>query len=69
MAASCAAILKLPLSCVIITLALTSRSGLGVSPLIVVAVVVGYLTIQSLEALRATVKPSATREESVARST
>jgi hypothetical protein len=40
-----------PLSCTFITLVLTSRAGLGVSPLIVVAVVVGYLAIESLSAL------------------
>ena len=59
MAAACVSILKLPLSCTIITLVLTSRAGLGVSPLIVVAVVVGYLTIQSLTALRAALSTTA----------
>ncbi len=52
MGAAAVAVLKLPLSCTVITVILTSRAGLGVSPLIVVAVVVSYLTIQSLTALR-----------------
>lgn len=69
MAAACVSILKLPLSCTIITLVLTSRAGLGVSPLIVVAVVVGYLTIQSLTALRASLTSSEPGEANVARST
>ena len=55
MAAACVSMLKLPLSCAIITLSLTSRAGLGVSPLIVVAVVVGYLTIEALSAARAAI--------------
>jgi H+/Cl- antiporter ClcA len=52
MGAAAVAVLKLPLSCTVITVLLTSRAGLGVSPLIVVAVVVSYLTIESLGALR-----------------
>ena len=54
MAAACVSILRLPLSCAVITLILTSRAGFGVSPLIVVAVVVAYITTESLSALRAT---------------
>ncbi len=53
MAATSVSVLKLPLSCAIITLVLTSRGGLGASPLIIIAVVVGYVTIQSLAAMRA----------------
>jgi H+/Cl- antiporter ClcA len=52
MAAACVSVLKLPLSCTVITLVLTSRAGLAVSPLIVVAVVVSYLATESLSALR-----------------
>jgi chloride channel protein, CIC family len=66
MAAACVSVLKLPLSCAVITLALTSRAGLGVSPLIVVAVVVGDLTIESLSALRAAVTATAPTEATAA---
>ena len=59
MAAACVSILKLPLSCAIITLVLTSRAGLGASPLIVIAVVVAYLTIESLSAMRTKLTPAA----------
>jgi H+/Cl- antiporter ClcA len=52
MAASTVAILRLPLSAVVVTLLLTSRSGAGVGPIIIVAVVVAYITIQTLEAVR-----------------
>ena len=62
--AACVSVLKLPLSCVIITLVLTSRAGVGVSPLIVLAVVIGYLTIESLSALRASVTTDAADETS-----
>jgi chloride channel protein, CIC family len=65
MAALCVSVLKLPLSCTVITLALTSRAGLGVSPLIVVAVVVGYLTIQSLSALRSAVAATTSTQATV----
>lgn len=64
--AACVSVLKLPLSCVIITLVLTSHAGVGVSPLIVVAVVVGYLTIQSLSALRASATADPPGEPSAA---
>jgi len=65
MAAACVSVLKLPLSCTIITLVLTSKAGLGVSPLIVVAVVVAYLATQSLSALRAGATAAAPTEGSV----
>jgi len=66
MAATCVSVLKLPLSCVVITTALTSRAGLGVSPLIGVAVVVAYIAIESLSALRAAVTPTAPTQASAA---
>ena len=59
MAASCVSILKLPLSSAIITLVLTSRAGVGTSPLIVLAVVIGYITIESLSAMRTKLTPDA----------
>jgi H+/Cl- antiporter ClcA len=64
MAAACVSVLKLPLSCTVITLVLTSRAGLGVSPLIVVAVVVSYLAIESLSALRTAGRAAAPTEGS-----
>jgi H+/Cl- antiporter ClcA len=52
MAASCVSVLRLPLSSAVITLVLTSRAGLGATPLIIVAVVVAYVAVESLHALR-----------------
>ncbi len=42
------AVLRLPLSSIIIALLLASGAGLGVTPLIIVAVVVAYITIEVL---------------------
>jgi H+/Cl- antiporter ClcA len=53
--AACVSILRLPLSCTVIALVLTSRAGVGVSPLVVVAVVVAYLATASLSGLRGAV--------------
>ncbi len=47
MAACTVAVLRLPLSSVVITLLLTSRSGPGVAPIVIVAVVVSYITIET----------------------
>ena len=44
MGASMAAVLRLPLSAVVIATLLTDRSGPGVGPLIIVGVVIAYLT-------------------------
>jgi H+/Cl- antiporter ClcA len=48
MSAAIAAALKLPLAAVVLATLLTSKSGVGASPLIIEAAVVGYLTIQLL---------------------
>jgi H+/Cl- antiporter ClcA len=48
MAATAVSILRLPLSATVITLLLTSKAGLATAPLIIVAVVIAYLTIQTL---------------------
>jgi hypothetical protein len=48
--ASCVSILRLPLSSVMIALLLSSKGGLAVAPLVVVAVVVAYLASESLTA-------------------
>jgi len=67
MAAGCVSVLRLPLATAVITLILTSSAGLGVSPLIVVSVVVAYVTVESLTALRsATIKPPAGGEQEAA---
>jgi H+/Cl- antiporter ClcA len=48
--ASCVSILRLPLSSVMIALLLSVKAGLGVAPLVVVAVVVAYLMSEGLTA-------------------
>jgi H+/Cl- antiporter ClcA len=55
MAAACAAVLRLPLSSVVITLVLVSQAGVGVTSLIVVAAVVAFVTVEALDALRSRV--------------
>jgi hypothetical protein len=52
MAAAAVSILRLPLSATVIALLLTSKAGIATGPLIIVAVVVAYLTIQTLSATR-----------------
>ncbi len=47
MAAAVVSILRLPLSATVITLLLVSKAGIATAPLIIVAVVVAYLTIQN----------------------
>ena len=49
-AAACVSVLRLPLSSVLIVSLLTAQAGLGVTPLIVVAVVVAYLASLALSA-------------------
>ena len=53
MAASAVAVLRLPLSSVVLVLLLTGSAGPAVAPIAIVAVVVAYLTIESLHALGA----------------
>jgi hypothetical protein len=48
MGAACVSVLRLPLSSVIIALLLTSKSGLGVAPLIILGVVVAYLVVEAI---------------------
>ncbi|MFY9929096.1 MAG: chloride channel protein [Streptosporangiaceae bacterium] len=57
MAAAAVSILELPLSAIIITLLLTSKAGIATGPLIIVAVVVAYLTIQTLSRTGAPAAP------------
>ena len=70
MAATAVSILKLPLSATVIALLLTSKAGIAVAPLIIVAVVVAYITIQTLSAARgpaAPTKPAAQAQPAVPR--
>ncbi|MDP9307265.1 MAG: chloride channel protein [Actinomycetota bacterium] len=50
MGAGVVSILRLPLSSVVVALLLTSKAGLGVAPLIIVAVVTAYITAEVLSA-------------------
>jgi H+/Cl- antiporter ClcA len=65
MGATVASMLRLPLSSVVIALLLTSSAGLAVSPLIIVAVLIAYLTVDQLFARRRSV--SRTTAETVPR--
>ena len=59
MAAAVVSILRLPLSATVITLLLVSKAGIATAPLIIVAVVVAYLTIQTLSPARGPATPAA----------
>jgi H+/Cl- antiporter ClcA len=59
MAAGCAAVLRLPLSSVVITLVLVSHAGVGLTSLIVVAAVVAFVTVEALDALTGRVRERA----------
>jgi chloride channel protein, CIC family len=52
MGAMAVSILRLPLSSVVIAILLTSSAGIATAPIIIVAVVVAYITIESLSAAR-----------------
>ena len=67
MAAAAVSILELPLSATIITLLLTSKAGIATAPLIIVAVVVAYITIQTLSGTRAPATPTPPATEPAAR--
>jgi H+/Cl- antiporter ClcA len=56
MAAGCAAVLRLPLSSVVITLVLVSQAGVGLTSIIVVAAVVAFVTVEALDALKSRVR-------------
>jgi len=60
MAATAVSILRLPLSSVVIAMLLTSRAGVATAPIIIVAVVVAYITIESVSAVRRPVTSPAT---------
>src|SRR5215510_8390979 len=69
MAAGCAAVLRLPLSSVVITLVLVSQVGVGITSLIVVAAVVAYVTVEALDDLKSRVRERATAEASPVQAT
>jgi chloride channel protein, CIC family len=54
MAAGLAAVLRLPLSAVVVATLLTAQSGPGVGPLVIVGSAVAYLTAIALDRLQAT---------------
>jgi hypothetical protein len=62
MAAGCAAVLRLPLSSVVITLVLISHAGVGLTSLIVVAAVVAFVTVEALDALQSRILEGAPTE-------
>ncbi len=62
MAAGCAAVLRLPLSSVVITLVLVSQAGVGLTSLIVVAAVVAFVTVEALDGLLRRVREPAPAE-------
>jgi len=57
MAATIAAVLRLPLAAVVIALLLTSSAGAAVTPLIIVAAVVSYVLVEILETAFALPEP------------
>jgi H+/Cl- antiporter ClcA len=59
MGAIVVATLRLPLAAVIVTLLLTSGAGLTTTPLIIVAVLISHLIVQSLRAGEPAEEPTA----------
>ncbi len=65
--AAIVAILRLPLSAVVVTALLTAKAGAGADPLVILGVVVSYLVTRRLSALqsaKSTSKPAAANETS-----
>lgn len=60
MGATAVAVLRLPLSSVVIAMLLTSQAGLATAPIIIVAVVVAYITIETVSFVRRPDPASAT---------
>jgi H+/Cl- antiporter ClcA len=59
MASAIVAILRLPLSAVVVTAVLTSKAGPGAEPLVIVGVVVSYLVTLGLSAIQGASMPAA----------
>ena len=57
MAASAVTVLRLPLSSVVIAMLLTSQAGVATAPIIIVAVVVAYITIETVSFARRPTPP------------
>jgi len=57
--AAVVAVLRLPLSAVVLATLFTVHTGLGSGPLIIVGVVVAYLTVQALDARTSSPEPAA----------
>ena len=56
--AAVVAVLRLPLSAVVLATLFTVHTGLGSGPLIIVGVVVAYLTVQALDARASSSEPA-----------
>jgi len=68
MGAMCVSILRLPLASVILAVILAGSAGVATAPLIIVGVVVAYVTVELLDALRASVvEPETAGEPTAAR--
>jgi len=61
MGAMAVSILRLPLSSVVLALLLTSSSGIATAPIVIVAVVVAYVTVESASPARSSVPDPAPR--------
>ncbi|MFZ0322625.1 MAG: chloride channel protein [Actinomycetes bacterium] len=59
MAATAVSILRLPLSCVVIAMLLTSQAGPATAPIIIVAVVVAYIAVETVAPKPKTAAPNA----------
>ena len=63
MGAACVSILRLPLSSVVIAIVLAGDAGVGTAPLVIVAVVVAYVAVEGVYALRASLVGAEARAE------
>lgn len=61
MGAMAVSILRLPLSSVVLALLLTSSTGIATAPIVIVAVVVAYITVESVSAARSSTPDPAPR--------
>ena len=66
MGAMCVSMLRLPLASVIIALILAGSAGVATAPLIIVAVVVAYVTVEVLSALRASLVGAPSTDQTIA---
>jgi len=59
MGAMAVSILRLPLSSVVLALLLTSSAGVATAPIVIVAVVVAYITVESVSGARSSTRDPA----------